>query len=194
MTVRHAISTVLAGGDPNFEFNRNGIANDNGTIRFVSTAQPDYDCITINPTRIKMGQYMRGESALKNNRGMTLIEVLIAIVITFIVFLGLSGSGLFVLNENIKNSLRDEAVSVAGMEMEQVRNTSFDSLYLAPGTQSVDNVVRQIRGLTVNYGVTRTVTILDLNNLQVSINVTWTRTENNQTKSYNDNIATIVRR
>jgi len=125
---------------------------------------------------------------------MTLIEVMIAIVITFIVFLGLSGSGIFVLNENIKNSLRDEAVSVAGMEMEQVRNTSFDNLYSAPGTQSVDNVVRQIRGLTVNYGVTRTVTILDLNNLQVSINVTWDRTENNQTKSYNDNIATIVRR
>jgi prepilin-type N-terminal cleavage/methylation domain-containing protein len=131
---------------------------------------------------------------MKNNRGMTLIEVLIAIVITFIVFLGLSGSGIFVMNENIKNSLRDEAVSVAGMEMEQVRNTSFDTLYSAPGTQSVDNVVRQIRGLTVNYGVTRTVTILDSNNLQVSINVTWDRTENNQTKSYNDNIATIVRR
>lgn len=131
---------------------------------------------------------------MKNKAGMTLIEVLIAIVITFIVFLGLSGSGLFVLNENIKNSLRDEAVSVAGMEMEQVRNTSFDTLYSAPGTQNVDNVLRQIRGLTVNYGVARTVTILDLNNLQVFINVTWTRTENNQTRSYNDNIATIVRR
>ena len=131
---------------------------------------------------------------MKNKEGMTLIEVLIAIVITFIVFLGLSASGIFVLNENIKNSLRDEAVSVAGMEMEQARNLPFDNLYSAPGTQSVDNVTRQIRGLTVNYGVTRTVTILDLNNLQVSINVTWTRTENNQTRSYNDNIATIVRR
>ena len=131
---------------------------------------------------------------MKNKEGMTLIEVLIAILIIFIVFLGLSGAGIFVLNENIKNSLRDEAVSVAGMEMEQVRNISFDNLYSAPGTQGVDNVVRQIRGLTVNYGVTRTVTILNLNNLQVSINVTWTRTENNQTKSYNDNIATIVRR
>jgi type II secretory pathway pseudopilin PulG len=125
---------------------------------------------------------------------MTLIEVMIAIVITFIVFLGLSGSGIFVLNENIKNSLRDEAVSVAGMEMEQARNTSFDSLYDNTAPLPLSPVVRQIRGLTVNYGVTRTVTILDLNNLQVSINVTWTRTENNQTKSYNDNIATIVRR
>jgi Tfp pilus assembly protein PilV len=125
---------------------------------------------------------------------MTLIEVLIAILIIFIVFLGLSGAGIFVLNENIKNSLRDEAVSVAGMEMEQVRNMSFAALYDNTAPQPTSPVVRQIRGLTVNYGVTRTVTILNLNNLQVSINVTWTRTENNQTKSYNDNIATIVRR
>jgi hypothetical protein len=106
----------------------------------------------------------------------------------------LSGAGIFVLNENIKNSLRDEAVSVAGMEMEQVRNMSFAALYDNTAPQPTSPVVRQIRGLTVNYGVTRTVTILNLNNLQVSINVTWTRTENNQTKSYNDNIATIVRR
>jgi len=127
---------------------------------------------------------------------MTLIEVLIAVLITFIVFLGLSGAGIFVLNENIKNTLRDEAVSVAGMEMEQVRGTAFDVLAAASDNVSVpiDNVLRQIRGLNVNYGVSRTVNHLDLNNLQVSITVAWTRTENNVTKSYNDTIATIVRR
>jgi prepilin-type N-terminal cleavage/methylation domain-containing protein len=60
VTVQHPITTVLAGGDSNFEFNRNGIANDDGTIRFVSTVQPDYDCITIRATRTKMGQYTGG--------------------------------------------------------------------------------------------------------------------------------------
>jgi prepilin-type N-terminal cleavage/methylation domain-containing protein len=60
VTVRHDISTVLNGGGQNFRFNRNGIADDNGTIRFVSAVQPDYDCITVNPTRIKMGQYVGG--------------------------------------------------------------------------------------------------------------------------------------
>lgn len=59
VTVRHAINTNLAGGN-DFGFNRNGIANDNGTIFFASNAHPDYDCITINPTRIKMGQYVGG--------------------------------------------------------------------------------------------------------------------------------------
>jgi len=59
VTVRHAINTNLAGGN-DFGFNRNGIANDNGTIWFTSTTQPDYDCITIKPTRIKMGRFLGG--------------------------------------------------------------------------------------------------------------------------------------
>jgi prepilin-type N-terminal cleavage/methylation domain-containing protein len=57
VTVRHTITTNLAGGTPNFAFNRNGIASDTGTIWFSSTANPDYDCITIRETRIKMGQW-----------------------------------------------------------------------------------------------------------------------------------------
>jgi prepilin-type N-terminal cleavage/methylation domain-containing protein len=57
VTVAHAITTALPGG---FEFNRNGIASVTGDIRFSSTATPDYDCITIRPTRIKMGRYIGG--------------------------------------------------------------------------------------------------------------------------------------
>ncbi len=59
VTVRHAITTVLAGGG-DITFNRNGIANDNGIIRFASTTQADYDCITVQATRIKMGQFNGG--------------------------------------------------------------------------------------------------------------------------------------
>jgi hypothetical protein len=126
---------------------------------------------------------------------MTLIEVLMALVITFIIFIGLSGSGIFVMNENIKNSMRDEAVSVAGMELEQARNTPFDNLYSDRGTtKNLPTVTRLLRGLTVDYGVRRTVTELDLDNLQVTVNVAWTRKESNRTLSYNENFATIVRR
>ena len=57
-TVSHAIATDDIASVPlNFNFNRNGIASVTGFIRFSSTAQPDYDCITIKATRIKMGQY-----------------------------------------------------------------------------------------------------------------------------------------
>jgi len=132
---------------------------------------------------------------LKNNGGMTLIEVLVALAIVFIVFLGMSSGGLVVLDQNIKNSQRDEAVSVAEMEMEQARNTPFSTLQSAPDNVSVsiDNVTRKIRGLNVNYGVWRTVKHLDVNNLQVSIRVRWDRIENQLTRSYDHTVLTIVR-
>ena len=60
VTVLHTIVPTLPGGVTGFEFDRNGIASASGNIRFVSTAAPDYDCITILPTRIKMGQYSGG--------------------------------------------------------------------------------------------------------------------------------------
>jgi len=127
---------------------------------------------------------------LKNNNGMTLIEVLVALAIVFIVFLGMSSAGLVVLDQNIKNSQRDEAVSVAEMEMQQVRNIPF-------ATIANDNhiVYRQIRGLNVGYTVGRTVATpgADPNNRLITISVTWNRIENHQTKSYNHTVLTIVR-
>ncbi|MBP2683369.1 MAG: hypothetical protein H6Q79_1408, partial [Deltaproteobacteria bacterium] len=62
---------------------------------------------------------------MKNDGGMTLIEVVVSLAIVFIVFLGMSAGGLLVLDQNIKNLMRDEAVSVAEMEMQRVRNTPF---------------------------------------------------------------------
>ena len=57
VTVLHTIATDLPGDV--FEFNRNGIASvATGNILFSSGAKPDYNCITIQPTRIKMGQYL----------------------------------------------------------------------------------------------------------------------------------------
>jgi prepilin-type N-terminal cleavage/methylation domain-containing protein len=132
---------------------------------------------------------------LKNNRGMTLVEVLVAMAIVFIVFLGMSSAGLVVLDQNIKNSQRDEAVSVAEMEIEDVRTIPFAII-------ANDNHVetRKIRGLNVAYNVVRTVTnpngttpANDPNNRRVTVNVTWTRIENQQTKTYDHTVLTIVR-
>ena len=132
---------------------------------------------------------------MKNNGGMTLIEVLVAMAIVFIVFLGMSSAGLVVLDQNIKNSQRDEAVSVAEMEMEDARGTPFatiaDNNYIA---------TRTVRGLNVSYNVVRTVAnpdgttpATDPNNRRVTISVTWNRIENQQTKTYNHTVLTFVR-
>jgi prepilin-type N-terminal cleavage/methylation domain-containing protein len=55
--VSHAIATGSIAVPLSFNFNRNGIASVTGFIRFSSTALPDYDCIWIRSTRVKMGQY-----------------------------------------------------------------------------------------------------------------------------------------
>lgn len=44
-------------------FGRDGIAQDTGTIRIDSPIAADYDCITIQTTRIKMGRFVAGTCA-----------------------------------------------------------------------------------------------------------------------------------
>lgn len=58
-TVLHTIKWNSSGtSDLRITFNRNGIASPTGFIQFASTTtRPDYDCITVKATRIKMGQY-----------------------------------------------------------------------------------------------------------------------------------------
>ena len=125
---------------------------------------------------------------------MTLVEVLVSIAITFIIFIGLSVSGLVVLNENLKTDLRDEAVNVADNEVITARGIAFENL------SGIDNttvtVTRLVRGVSKNYTVTRTVPFVggDPDNRQLTINVAWTRIENNQTRSYNHQVTTILRR
>ena len=125
---------------------------------------------------------------------MTLVELLVAVAITFIIFLGLSNAGLVVLDQNIKNSQRDEAVSVADNVMQQIRNIPIDNLAL--GTFP-DNVFRQIRGINQRYSVTTTVASIDPLNAavgrQVTVNVAWDRYEYGLPRTYNHQIMTIVR-
>ncbi len=122
--------------------------------------------------------------------GMTLVEVLVSLVIVFIVFLGLSSSGLVVLNENIKNELRDEAVNVADIAVQDARRVLFDNLATLPA----DNVLRQVRNVNRPFTVTRTVASLDGDNKQVTIDVAWARIEGSQTRSYSHQVVTIARR
>lgn len=111
-------------------------------------------------------------AARKSERGLTLVETLVAMAILFIVFLGLTDAGLLMLDYNINNTIRDEAVSVAEESMEAARTTPFAALATLP----TDNVTRPIRNLNFRYGVTRTVAPLPSGEAaQVTIDVTWSR-------------------
>jgi len=132
--------------------------------------------------------------ARKNERGLTLLETVVALAIVFIVFLGLTDAGLLVADYNINNTIRDEGVSVAEIEMATVRQTPYSTLFAIPegAPQPSPNgvvVSRQIRGLTVDFTPTWTLTHLNADNLQVVVNLGWNR----RGRAYSHQATTIVR-
>lgn len=136
--------------------------------------------------------------ARKNERGLTLVETLVALAIVFVVFMGLMETGMLVLDHNINNTIRDEGVRVAEMAMEQTRHRPFAELKdLVSTPEAAATETRSIRGLNVDYGWETTVTSLNADTLQVAVDVTWTRSawtpSGRSQRNYSHRLMTIVR-
>jgi prepilin-type N-terminal cleavage/methylation domain-containing protein len=130
---------------------------------------------------------------LKNNQGLTLVEVLIAMVVFLLVSLAMMQTALVGIDSNMINVLRDEAVRIAEENMISARNTPFDILATIPD----DPVSRDVRNRKdFPYTVTRTVTDHGLNNKEINIVVTWDWKDKTiaNGNAYTHSITTIVRR
>jgi prepilin-type N-terminal cleavage/methylation domain-containing protein len=117
--------------------------------------------------------------------GLTLVEVMMALVIALVVFLALMQTALVGIDSNMRNILRDEAVSIADTRLNEARNIPFDSL--ASDTGSLSScacpatfattgtcIQRDFKNITnVNYCTNRTVTVLNTDNHQVNVTVGW---------------------
>lgn len=142
------------------------------------------------------------QTVLNDKKGMTLIEVVIALLVLLIVFLALMQTALVGIDANMLNVLRDEAVGIAEQSMTDVRNMSFDCLasekLIDPSTGSCTifspstvPVQRNLRNKSnFPYQVLRTVTNLSTDTVQVVITIAWDWKEN----PYTHTISTIVRR
>jgi type IV pilus assembly protein PilV len=131
---------------------------------------------------------------LLNKKGFTLVEVLIALVVSLLVFLALMQTALVSIDANMINVLRDEAVSIAEMRMNEARNIPFDNL--AEGSTDV-STTRNFRNIAnFSYNVTRTVSNLGTDNKQVNITITWEWKDKTLTNGnpYTHSISTIVRK
>ena len=60
--------------------------------------------------------------------GLTLVEVLIALVVVLVVSLALMQTALVSIDSNTRNTLRDEAVNISEMRMNEARDIPFTSL------------------------------------------------------------------
>ena len=128
------------------------------------------------------------QTAMSNKKGLTLVEVMIALVIVLLVFLALMQTALVSIESNTVNLLREEAVSIAEMRMNQARNIPFDSLVSASSVP----VTRNIRNITGGFTFNTSMAVADLggDSKQINIAITWQWKGN----PYSHSITTIRRR
>ncbi len=124
---------------------------------------------------------------LINKKGMTLIEVMFALVILLIASLALMKTALLGINMNVQNALRDEASNVAEAEMNYLRSQTFDNISSA-ATSTIAS--RKFRGFTVDYSVTPTPVDITTDSKQITIRVDW----NYRGQGYSHSITSILRK
>jgi prepilin-type N-terminal cleavage/methylation domain-containing protein len=127
---------------------------------------------------------VRRLTVLRDNKGVTLVEVLIAVVITLIVFMGLIQASILSIGVNMRNDLRDEAVRLSSDIMSQLRAAPFDDIN-RDGTADPSNPTAfafnwdqdvAIRNTTIPYTIAVNVqwpTAGDNNHKQITITATW---------------------
>jgi prepilin-type N-terminal cleavage/methylation domain-containing protein len=119
-----------------------------------------------------MEGYVMLQTALRDKKGLTLVEVMISLVVLLLVFLALLQTALVSIDSNMTNVLRDEAVNIAEEQMNIARNRDYDSL--TAGTTDVSPPARSLRNIAAfTYTATRTVTVVNADTKQVVITVTW---------------------
>lgn len=136
--------------------------------------------------------------ALYNKNGMTLVEILIALLILMVVALAVMQTALVSMRTNLQNSVRDEAVNVADLRMNELRSaatgTFFDGGDLAvvasPTITPEPPILRNIRAASVKYNPTRTVSSINADTKQITLSVSWLFSG----QTYTHSVTTIVRR
>ncbi len=129
---------------------------------------------------------------LDNKKGLTLVEVMISLVILLLVSLALMQTAMVSISANTQNVLRDEAVNIAEELMGEARSLPFDDFDQNGGPDPDPLVMnrainRQIKNTTVPYNTTTSVDILNEDNKEIDITVSWTWAG----QLYNHRISTI---
>lgn len=130
-----------------------------------------------------------------NKKGMTLIEVMVALVILLIVSLALMQTALLGISMNLRNSLRDEAVNIADMKMNELRALPYTYAYTDPqlsatgGLVSGPTVTRNIRAAAVGFTLSQNITDIS-DSKQITILVSW----NFKGQPYSHGITSIMRK
>lgn len=78
-------------------------------------------------------------SFIAYEKGVSLVEVMIALVVLLLVFIGLLQAALLGIDHNMRNLLREEAVKIVSQKTEEARSLPFDHVISNPGVCSITN-------------------------------------------------------
>lgn len=149
---------------------------------------------------------MQTTSALQNNRGLSLVEVIVSLLIMTVMLLGLAQTITVAISTNMQNVFRDEAVNVAEARMNGVlidtsgaahdgmRNMPFANISLLSASDRAFTVTRTFRGsATMNYTVNtladNSISGATITASEITINVQWVY----KGKTYTQSTLTIIR-
>ena len=127
---------------------------------------------------------------VRNGDGFSLVEVMIALVVLLLVFMGLMQTALLSIDSNLRNIIRDEALRIAAQRLEETRTMPFNNVVsdgagaavhlnacANPPISDADYPVmieRNFRSIqNFPYGTRCTVTNLDADTRQIQITVRW---------------------
>lgn len=114
---------------------------------------------------------------IKNKKGLTLIEVMVALLVLLIVFVGMMQAIAVAVNMNVKNQLRGEGVKAADERISVLKNLSFGDALLnnTGGAWAADTTIKgHFRNFDMDFISTKRITDINADNKRIEIQVTWT--------------------
>lgn len=124
---------------------------------------------------------------IDNQRGFTLIEFLVAIVILMVGMLGMLQAINVAMDKNLENVLRTEAVMLADDRMMEYRSKAYSSVRVSTDSKSFD---RDLRGIHKRYSTQEIITQPTTQSKQVDIRVSWRKKNTRYSHSLSSVIST----
>ncbi len=106
---------------------------------------------------------------VKSNRAFTLIEMLVAIVIIGISIMGLMEMSIVVMNNNLRNEIRNKAVETLSNHVNNLTTNSYDNI-----TTGTITDIEKIRNFDEQFTISDNVTTDSSGSKNIQSTINWT--------------------
>ena len=128
---------------------------------------------------------MQGQILISNKQGFTLVELLVAVVILMVGLLGTLQGINVAMMENLKNELRNKAVSIAEDKLAVIKSKPFENISTVTKNSTS---TAQIRSVSKQFNVVDQVAATGTNTKNIQVGVSWVH----KGVTYEQSISTLL--